>query len=165
MGRINNTNKYLINIPTLESILIGSKEPHTGLTRNYTIEGIIDLIETIEFGEGNIISYLYSDGTDPSITPNTLGYFFSDNISPNLTTLLTFNKQTKAGDDLTYLFNILKDNTNYIKFRIERPGSPNTLTAYTVSNVTEFANYFELNVEVFETIYSVDYIDEVTYSL
>jgi len=139
----------------LSSRLLGTDQ--NGKTKNYILEGIVALINSV--AGKDYIQFKFS--------PNygSIGFFSSNEAITNPTqiTKLFFNKQSVSKEDLTALFTKI-DTLQNIVIELRNPSNSNNFATFKITNITNQTEYFELDVTLYKNFYSGNLVANATYS-
>jgi len=139
----------------LSSRLLGTDE--NGKTKNYILEGIVALINSV--AGKDYIQFKFS--------PNygSIGLFSSNEAITNPTqiTKLFFNKQSVSKEDLTALFTKI-DTLQNIVIELRNPSNSNNFAIFKITNITNQTEYFELDVTLYKSFYFGNLVANATYS-
>jgi len=139
----------------LSSRLLGTDQ--NGKTKNYILEGIVALINSV--AGKDYIQFKFS--------PNygSIGLFSSNEAITNPTqiTKLFFNKQSVSKEDLTALFTKI-DTLQNIVIELRNPSNSNNFAIFKITNITNQTEYFELDVTLYKSFYSGNLVANATYS-
>jgi len=115
---------------------------------NFTINSIVSLVNSISGKD--YIQYKFS-----SLDYGSIGSFASNSATTNpaQVTKLFFNKQSVSNQDLTALFTKL-DTLQNIVIELRNPSDSNNFATFKITNITNYTEYFELDVVLFKSFFS-----------
>lgn len=153
MAKIHKTEIYTIdsNISRKDIIIGTDGDSLNSQTKNFEVGGLIDFIgSNINIATS---TFIFSDGTNPSITYGTTGYFFSENNVTNPTSVqkLYINNKNAENKSVNTLFNLFF-NCGYILLKLSNVSDKSNLVYFVISNFTQTSSYFSVNAAPYKTL-------------
>lgn len=105
-------------------------------TKSLELEGIVGVINSLNGSE--VISYIFTDGTDEELSAEIPGYFTSAENEVDLSSITQFNLNLSLATNLSLsqLFYVLSNNTNLFVLKIRNTSNPNEFAYFTISSAT-----------------------------
>jgi len=153
MAKIHKTDIYTIdsNISRKDIIIGTDGDSFNSQTKNFEVGGLIDFIgSNINIATS---TFVFSDGTNPSITYGTNGYFFSENnvTTPNSVQKLYINNKNAENKSVNTLFNLFFG-CGYILLKLSNVSDKSNVVYFTISNFTQTSSYFSVDTAPYKTL-------------